>query len=437
MASGSERAAPAAADSEVGTRFPRQRHLVVGAIFLLALITYIDRGAISTAKGPLAAELGLSDQAMGAVFSAFVLGYALAQVPAGWFADRCGPRLALAALVALWSLFTGLTGMVSRLGPLLAIRFLFGAAEAGAFPGSARVFYNWLPPGERGLANGILFSGALFGGGIAFPICAWLLSLADWRWMFYLLALPGLLWAGLWLGLFRNQPRQPVVQQAVGSGPGMNFAEVFRSRAMALAMAQYFAGNFTFFIGMTWMYPYLTERFQLSRGEAAGYSMVPLVCGSIANFAAGLVVDLLYRSRHRAWSRRLPGVAGFVVAAAGIASVSAASTPAAAVAGFAAAIFGIEMTISPSWAYCMDIGGKNSGAVGGAMNMVGNFGAFVSANAFPFLRRLTGSPAAYFFTAALLDLAAIACWVRMRPPDGQPPRTQPSRDRQGAVKTEA
>jgi len=74
------------------------------------------------------------------------------------------------------------------------------------------------------------------------------------------------------------------------------------------------------------------------------------------------------------------------------------------------------MTISPSWAYCMDIGGKNSDSVGGAMNMVGNFGAFVSANAFPCLRRLTGSPAAYFVTAALLDLAAITCWLQMRPP---------------------
>lgn len=97
--------------------------------------------------------------------------------------------------------------------------------------------------------------------------------------MFYLSALPGWLWAALWLGLFRDQPRRPMDQPAVRSGPGMSFAEVFRSRAMALAMAQYFAGNFTFFIGMTWVYPYLGERFRLTRAEAAGYSMVPLICG--------------------------------------------------------------------------------------------------------------------------------------------------------------
>lgn len=119
-----------------------RRHLVVAAVFVLSFITYIDRAAISTAKGPMAAELSLSSQAMGAVFSAFALGYAIAQIPAGWFADRCGPRIALAALVALWSLFTALTGAVSGLWSLLVIRFLFGMAEAGAFPGSARAFYK-------------------------------------------------------------------------------------------------------------------------------------------------------------------------------------------------------------------------------------------------------------------------------------------------------
>src|SRR5215210_9231313 len=158
-----------------GTAGDSRRYLVVAALFLLSLITYIDRAAISTAKGPMARELGLSDAQMGAVFSAFALGYAAAQIPSGWFADRFGPRRALAIVVVLWSLLTSLTGMTSRFGPLMAVRFLFGVAEAGAYPGSARVFYNWLPAGERGIANGILFSGGLLGAAFAFPIYAWLL----------------------------------------------------------------------------------------------------------------------------------------------------------------------------------------------------------------------------------------------------------------------
>jgi ACS family glucarate transporter-like MFS transporter len=113
-------------------------------------------------------------------------------------------------------------------------------------------------------------------------------------------------------------------------------------------------------------------------------------------------------------------MAGFVLAAAGVFGVTLVESPAAAVACFTLATFGADVTISPSWAYCMDIGGKNSGAVSGSMNMVGNLGSFVSANAFPYLYSLTGSASAYFRTAALLNLLSILCWFWMRSPWREP-----------------
>jgi ACS family glucarate transporter-like MFS transporter len=384
--------------------------MVVGALFVLSLITYIDRAAISTAKGPMASELSLSDQAMGLVFSAFALGYAVAQIPSGWFADRIGPRRALAIVVAFWSLLTSLTGAMRRLVPLLIVRFLFGVAEAGAFPGSARVFYNWLPASERGIANGVLFSGALLGGALAFPFYAWLLQHHSWRGAFYILGIPGLVWAAAWLIWFRDYPTNLIVHQDLAAGQQLSFGKILASPRMILAMLQYFAGNFTFYICISWMHPYLLEQYDLTETQAAGYSMVPLLSGSSANWAAGYLVDALYNSRYRAWSRRIPGMGGFVMAAAGIFFVSLADSPTTAILGFAVATFGVETTISPSWAFCLDIGGKSSGAISASMNMAGNFGGFVSTNAFPFLRRLTGSPAAYFRAAAVLNLFAILCW---------------------------
>ena len=89
------------------------------------MILYLDRAAISSAKTSVAAALSLSDAAMGAVFSAFALGYAFAQIPSGWLADRFGPRVTLACVVALWSVFTVLTGVASGLATLLVVRFLF------------------------------------------------------------------------------------------------------------------------------------------------------------------------------------------------------------------------------------------------------------------------------------------------------------------------
>ena len=182
-----------------------KRLVVLAALFFLSMILYLDRAAISSAKTSVATALSLSDAAMGAVFSAFALGYAFAQIPSGWLADRFGPRVTLAFVVALWSVFTVLTGVASGLATLLVVRFLFGAAEAGAFPGSARVIYNWLPPRMHGIANGILFSGALVGGAVAFPFFQWLLGAHGWRMAFFLLGVPGGVWVFCWLFCFGSE----------------------------------------------------------------------------------------------------------------------------------------------------------------------------------------------------------------------------------------
>ncbi len=180
-------------------------------------------------------------------------------------------------------------------------------------------------------------------------------------------------------------------------------------------MIQYFASNFTFFVGLSWMLPFLKEHYRLPAAEAAGYAMVPLLFAASAQWISGFLVDRLYQSPWRAWSRRLPAMLGFACAVAGLLAAPFMQTPADAVVCFTLAVFGTDLTISPSWAYCMDLGGKNSGAVSGSMNMAGNIGSFVSANAFPWLYRLTGGPAAYFQTAALLNAVRLLCWIWMKP----------------------
>ncbi len=389
------------------------RHLVVFGLFILSLITYIDRVCISSAKSAIAADLVLSDQAMGLAFSAFALGYALAQIPSGWLADRFGPRLALAGIVSAWSLLTALTGAVRSLTALLSVRFLFGVAEAGAFPGSARAFYNWLSPGERGRANGILFSGSRIGAALAFPLLAWMLERFQWRTSFFWLGVLGIAWALVWLAFFRDYPAKRVEVVNAGQASAGVELTVVAKRDLGLAMVQYFASNFTFFICLSWMLPFLQEHYRLSPVRAASYAMIPLLCGACALWVAGFSIDYLFKSALRSWSRRFPAIAGFVLAAAGMIAIRFAATPEAAVACFALATFGADLSLSPSWVFCLDIGGRNAGAISGSMNMAGNIGSFVSANAFPWLYGLTGSANSYFAVAAVLNLLAAMCWFRM------------------------
>lgn len=379
-------------------------------LFLLSWITYLDRAAISSAKDGIAGSLQLDDRQVGLVFSAFALGYALAQIPAGWLADRFGPRMMLTLVVAGWSVLTALTGWMADLGTMIAVRFLFGIAEAGAYPGSARVIYNWLPAGEHGRANGILFSGARLGAAMAFPLLAWLMQDFGWRMAFRILAVPGVAWAAIWMFWFRDEPP---------GGPAVARGEASRetvrvSGPLLLAMAQYFASNFTNFLSLSWINPYLIQQFRLSRETAALYTMAILLIGATSQWVSGFLTDRLYQSRWQSHSRQIPAITGFIIAAVGLLLTRNAVSAGAAVAGFSLAAFGAELTISPSWAFCIDTGGKRSGAVTGSMNMIGNLGSFTSANVFPWLHGLTGSAGAYFLAAAALNLTGAVAWLGMR-----------------------
>jgi len=407
------------------------RVLLVFLLFLLSWIMYLDRAAISTAKSLVSADLGISDAAMGIVFGAFALGYAVAQIPSGWFADKVGPRIALTTVVIGWSVFTALTGAAGGLVSLVVIRFLFGIAEAGAFPSSARAFYSWLPADQHGRANGIIFSGSRLGAALSFPILALLMDAFDWRFAFLILGVPGVLWAVIWLLWFRDEPAQPIVHEAA-TQDDLRLSDVFRSRLMLLAMAQYFASNFTFFICLSWMHPYLMTQYHLTREQASWYSMVVLLTGGTAQWVAGFLVDRLYRSPFRAYSRQVPAMGGFMLSAVGLAALAMSTSVQAGVASFAVAAFGAEMTISPSWAFCIDIGKRKSGAVSGSMNMIGNFGSFISASIFPLMARLTGDASAYFATAAILNVLAAAAWMRMRT-GGQPELQLAAKTKIGAV----
>jgi len=85
---------------------------------------------------------------------------------------------------------------------------------------------------------------------------------------------------------------------------------------------------------------------------------------------------------------------------------------------FSLALFGADMTLPPSWALCIDIGRKHSGAVSGTMNMAGNIGSFVTGLAFPYLQVWTGSVVPFFFVGAGLNLLAVVLWTQVRPDKG-------------------
>ncbi|RKR14413.1 ACS family glucarate transporter-like MFS transporter [Maribacter vaceletii] len=409
--------------------FPKRYFMIVGT-FLLALLLYVDRICISVAKEPIAEALSLSDKQMGWVLAAFSLGYAFFQTPSGIMVDRFGPRKILTIIVVLWSSFTAITGAAWNFISLLIIRFLFGAGEAGAFPGMSRAIYSWIPLKERGIVTGINFSGSRLGAAFAVPAVAWAITDFGWRNTFVLLGVLGGVWAICWYIFFRDTPEELksisqeekdfIISQRQEKNTNattkkIHFGTLLKSKNMWLAMGQYFCSNFTFFFALTWLFPHIKSEYQLDTVEAGLYTAIPLVFGAFGNWFSGWLIDKIYKKGKWDASRIFPASLGFALAAIGLLGSVYMSSAVGAIVFLSIAIFGADMTLPPSWAFCVDIGKKHAGTVSGTMNMAGNIGAFITALLFPYLLSWTGSTTLFFVVGAILNIIAVLIWFNMKP----------------------
>ncbi|WP_109435615.1 MFS transporter [Aquimarina sp. AU119] len=412
----------------MGTSF--KRYGFFAGSFLITLLLYVDRVCISTAKDAIGNDLSLSDTEMGWVLGAFALGYALFQVPGGALGDTYGVRKVMASIMILWSLFTSLTGAAWNYLSLLFFRFIFGAGEAGAFPNISRAAFSWVPLKERGIFQGINFSGSRLGAAFALPLVAYLIEAWGWRYIFYFFGLIGIIFAVIFYFVFRNKPedhpalsdeeKQFIIQNRQQKtdpkkSKGIRIGTILSSSNVLLAMGQYIGSNFIFFFMLTWLFPYIKQKYQLNLIDTGFYAMLPLLAGAFGNWVSGYMVDIIYREGKWKLSRRIPAIIGFSFVIIGIISSLYMNTALGAVLCLSIAIFGADMTLSPSWSFCMDIGQENSGKVSGMMNMAGNLGAFTTALAFPYMQKWTGSDEPFFYLAAILAGIAIILWLFMNP----------------------
>ena len=357
-------------------------------LLLLAAIGYLDRICISTASLAIQRDLGITKTQMGTVFSVFIVCYALFEVPGGWLADRFGPRLVLTRIVVSWSLMTALTGAAMGFASLLVVRALFGAAEAGMFPGSAQVVTRWFSTAQRGRVFGLMLMTATFGGAVAQPLSVWLQELVTWRWMFVIFASFGFVWAGAWYVWFRDDPHaHPGVNAAelslIGSPPPTPHQpvpwRVFAGNSnLWLICLMYFSTIYGSYFYVTWLPEYLQTRRGFDLRSAGWLGALALVGMGIGNVLGGWASDVGSKRGGRRLGRRLPGMLGPPLAAVAILAALWTTHGFASAALFAAAAGLISMAIPPAWAVCLDIGGRHAGVMGGMMTTCGCLGGAVS-----------------------------------------------------------
>ena len=191
------------------------------ALFLLTtvyVLNFLDRSLIYLLFTPIKAEMKLSDLQLALLGStSFVIFYTLLGVPFGRLADRVVRKNMIAAGLAVWSLFSGLTGFAHGFWEIFFCRLMVGVGEATLGPAALSLLSDFFPPRMRATVQGIYSSGIAIGGGAAFFLGGLIAQSHGWRWAFYLLGFPGIALAVL-VFFLREQPRGRTEVAAVRYG---------------------------------------------------------------------------------------------------------------------------------------------------------------------------------------------------------------------------
>jgi MFS family permease len=453
----------------------RYRFRVLAVLCSLAFLTYLDRICIMRVQGDIERDLGFAtltvddeqslrergsqddaparakaakDRAtrrMSWVFSAFVAGYTLFEVPGGWLGDRWGARAVLFRIVLWWSLFTAATGGVkgitalfsARAGPeqwltmMLAIRFLFGVGEAGAYPNIARALGRWFPFRERATAQSFIWLSSRWGGAFAPTIIGGLMVWGgNWQRAFWILGLVGAAWAVCFFVWYRDRPEEVArvnaeeraLIRAAETGAGsiyddaaparVPWASLLSANALALCLVS-FCVSFCFYFYITFLPKYLKDQFQVDYAQSQFISGLPLLLGGFACLAGGILSDYAIRKTgSKRWGRRVMPITGWTVAGLCAFAVSQLHSAGTVIALIVLAFAFQDLGVPSMWSLPADIGGRFAGTLGGWMNSAGAVGGMLSPLVAAQVSIVHGWNATFLVFGGIYLLGALA-WLRV------------------------
>ena len=194
---------------------PTVRHTyawyVVGVLTLAYVTSFVDRQILFLMVGPIKRDLGVSDTRMGLLMGlSFALFYAFLGFPIGRLADSKSRRAIIGLGMAVWSVFTTLSGVAQSYWHLFLARIGVGVGEAALSPAAYSLIADYFPKERLGTAIGVYSLGIYLGSGIALALGGWTVGLVAgsaphrlplvgevraWQLVFFLVGAPGLLLA--------------------------------------------------------------------------------------------------------------------------------------------------------------------------------------------------------------------------------------------------
>jgi MFS transporter, ACS family, glucarate transporter len=423
----------------------RVRYLLAFWLFVLSGVAFLDRTNIAIAGLQLSREYGLDNQKLGSIFSAFLLGYAIFQVPAGWLATRWGPRRSLTLGAIWWGVTTAFTAalpstVAHAMGWLISIRFLLGVGEAVVYPAANQFVAQWIPFRERGFINGLIFAGVGAGSGLTPPFLNWLIAQYGWRAAFWFSAGLGIAVGIAWWFMARDLPEAhpsvtdselteirgaPVreagkLQNAVKPAAGapsrgrISGITLFQRRDLLALMVGYFSFGYIAWIFFSWFFVYLAQVRGLNLKTSAVFTMLPFLSMTTCCLAGGALSDWMAAR----WGLRAGrcGLASLALVATAAFLVLGSQAHSAAAAGVILALGAGALYLSQSsfWSVSVDLAGRSSGLFSSIVNMGGQIGGAVTASLTPWIAKRAGWTSS-FNLAALFAVVAAICWLFVHP----------------------
>lgn len=303
-----------------GAQATHFRFVIIGMLFLMAVVNYVDRGALSYTSELLINEYGFSKAQWGSVLGYFGYGYMLGAVLGGTLSARWGPRRVWIFAGAIWSVFEIANAYAGEIGIALfggsaitgfaVIRVLFGFAEGPAFSTINKSVSIWAAPRERALMSSLALASTPVGAMITAPVSVSLLLLTgDWRLMFVAVGLISLGLVLLFAVIFSDRPHDsrhvnPAELAKIGETvPGLSQVAIseesttpswfgfFKSSTLIFNTFGYFSFLYITFLLLTWTPKYLQEQFHYDLASLRYVGMIPWLGSCLTVVIGGRLSD--------------------------------------------------------------------------------------------------------------------------------------------------
>jgi ACS family glucarate transporter-like MFS transporter len=404
----------------------RLMFLLIGPI---TFVMSLDRTAMTVAAPTIQHEYGFTLVEMSWILTAFSWTYALLQVPAGWLAERFGPRRMLYWANVLWSVLTAATPLGFNLTSFVAVRALLGVGQSADWPSSIVAIRRWFPQSERGKGNSILLGGLYLGPIAAAPITTWVILQFGWRWAFYGFGVLGIVLGVAWWLWFRDSPAEhPAITPAeaahIRAGqpdhaeiipPGVFLRCLPDPRFWAIAV-QYFCLVLIQSFYTTWLPTYLVNERKVSLAAMGVYASLPWVAMFASVFLTGALGDVILRRTGSIWAARVPlAMAGFVVSALALMAAALTGDVVPMMALLCVSLGAVGVTQVSIWPSTQDLGGGATGIVSGWTNFWGNAAGVAGPVLTAYLVGWTGSWSGALIGIALAGVAGALLWLVVHP----------------------